>query len=168
MPLIATSTRTNQVRPRAQAPPVPATCPRQTEARYLDALRADPRIGAAPDLGDAALYRLHRWRQRPACSRRTASTACCPTSGARLPLEADAEITLEANPGTFETDRFKAFHQAGINRLSIGVQSFDDAKLRALGRVHNRAQAIAAVEEAQRNFETFNLDLMYAPAGPVG
>ena len=63
---------------------------------------------------------------------------------ARLPLEADAEITLEANPGTFEKDRFKAFRQAGVNRLSIGVQSFDDTKLKALGRVHNREQAMAA------------------------
>ena len=84
---------------------------------------------------------------------------------ARLPLEAACEITLEANPGTFERDRFKAFREAGVTRLSIGVQSFDDAKLKALGRVHDRAQALAAVEEAQRHFETFNLDLMYALPG---
>jgi putative oxygen-independent coproporphyrinogen III oxidase len=84
---------------------------------------------------------------------------------ARLPLEPQCEITLEANPGTFEKDRFKAFRQAGVNRLSIGVQSFDDAKLKALGRVHDRAQAIAAIEEAQRCFDTFNLDLMYALPG---
>jgi oxygen-independent coproporphyrinogen-3 oxidase len=82
-----------------------------------------------------------------------------------LPLAADCEITMEANPGTFEKDRFRAFAQAGVNRLSIGVQSFDDAHLRALGRVHDRAQAIAAAEEAARSFETFNLDLMYALPG---
>jgi putative oxygen-independent coproporphyrinogen III oxidase len=80
-------------------------------------------------------------------------------------LDADAEITLEANPGTFEKDRFKAFRQAGVTRLSIGVQSFNDAHLKALGRVHDRAQAMAAVEEAARSFDTFNLDLMYALPG---
>lgn len=84
---------------------------------------------------------------------------------ARLPLAADAEITLEANPGTFERDRFAAFAQAGVNRLSIGVQSFDDAKLRALGRVHDAAQAHAAVDEASRHVRTFNIDLMFGLPG---
>ena len=84
---------------------------------------------------------------------------------ARLPLEAEAEITLEANPGTFEKDRFKAFRAAGVTRLSIGVQSFNDVHLKALGRVHNRDQAMAAVAEAQQAFETFNLDSMYALPG---
>ena len=84
---------------------------------------------------------------------------------ARLRLEADCEITLEANPGTFEKNRFKAFRSAGVTRLSIGVQSFNDAHLKALGRVHDRAQAMAAVEEAAIAFETFNLDIMYALPG---
>jgi len=84
---------------------------------------------------------------------------------ARLRLEADCEITLEANPGTFEKNRFKAFRSAGVTRLSIGVQSFNDAHLKALGRVHDRAQAMAAVEEAAMAFETFNLDIMYALPG---
>ena len=84
---------------------------------------------------------------------------------ARLKLNADCEITLEANPGTFEKDRFKAFRSAGVNRLSIGVQSFNDQHLKALGRVHDRAQAIAAVEEAAHSFDTFNLDIMYALPG---
>ncbi|WP_342130704.1 radical SAM family heme chaperone HemW [Hydrogenophaga sp. OTU3427] len=84
---------------------------------------------------------------------------------ARVKLEADAEITLEANPGTFETDRFKAFRQAGVTRLSVGVQSFDDRFLKALGRVHDGAQARAALNEAAQHFETFNLDLMYALPG---
>ena len=84
---------------------------------------------------------------------------------ARLRLSADCEITLEANPGTFEKDRFKAFRQAGITRLSIGVQSFNDVHLKALGRVHDRAQAMAAVNEAAQVFDTFNLDLMYALPG---
>jgi putative oxygen-independent coproporphyrinogen III oxidase len=84
---------------------------------------------------------------------------------ARLPIEPGCEITLEANPGTFERDRFRAFRAAGITRLSIGVQSFDDASLVALGRVHDGAQARAAIEEAKLAFETFNLDLMYALPG---
>ena len=84
---------------------------------------------------------------------------------ARLRLAPDAEITMEANPGTFEKDRFKAFRQAGITRLSVGVQSFDDQHLKALGRVHDRDQALAAVTEAAQVFDTFNLDLMYALPG---
>ncbi len=84
---------------------------------------------------------------------------------ARLKLDADCEITLEANPGTFEKDRFRAFRSAGVTRLSVGVQSFNDAHLKALGRVHDRAQAFAAVEEASKAFDTFNLDLMYALPG---
>jgi len=84
---------------------------------------------------------------------------------ARLKLAADAEITLEANPGTFEINRFKAFRAAGVTRLSVGVQSFNDAYLQTLGRVHNRAQALSALEEAALNFDTFNLDLMYALPG---
>ncbi|MDO5692535.1 MAG: radical SAM family heme chaperone HemW [Pseudomonadota bacterium] len=84
---------------------------------------------------------------------------------ARLPLEPACEITLEANPGTFERERFAAFRAAGVTRLSIGVQSFDDRLLQAIGRVHDGAQARAAVEEAARAFDTFNLDLMYALPG---
>jgi oxygen-independent coproporphyrinogen-3 oxidase len=84
---------------------------------------------------------------------------------ARLQLSAGCEITLEANPGTFEKDRFRAFRGAGVTRLSVGVQSFNDGFLKTLGRVHDRAQAIAAVEEAQASFDTFNLDLMYALPG---
>ena len=84
---------------------------------------------------------------------------------ARLPLQPDCEVTLEANPGTFERERFAAFAQAGVTRLSVGVQSFDDAALQALGRVHTADQARAALEEAARTFGTFNLDLMYALPG---
>jgi oxygen-independent coproporphyrinogen-3 oxidase len=84
---------------------------------------------------------------------------------ARLRLEAACEITLEANPGTFEIDRFKAFRQAGVTRLSVGVQSFNDRHLKALGRVHERSQALAAIEEAAQAFDTFNLDIMYALPG---
>jgi oxygen-independent coproporphyrinogen-3 oxidase len=82
-----------------------------------------------------------------------------------LPLEPGCEVTLEANPGTFERERFRAFAQAGVNRLSIGVQSFDDEMLRRIGRVHDGRQARAAVQEASETFERFNIDLMYALPG---
>ncbi|RZJ09548.1 MAG: oxygen-independent coproporphyrinogen III oxidase-like protein [Rubrivivax sp.] len=84
---------------------------------------------------------------------------------ARLPLEPGCEITLEANPGTFERERFKGFRGAGVTRLSVGVQSFDDAQLKTLGRVHSATQAREALAEAAEAFDTFNLDLMYALPG---
>ena len=77
-----------------------------------------------------------------------------------LPLSPQAEITLEANPGTVDAQRFSAFRDAGITRLSLGIQSFNDVSLQVLGRIHDRQQAIAAIEAAARYFETFNLDLM--------
>ena len=79
-----------------------------------------------------------------------------------LPLELDAEITMEANPGTFEAERFKSYRESGINRLSIGIQSFNPAHLEALGRIHDGNEARRAVEIAQNTFDNFNLDLMYA------
>jgi putative oxygen-independent coproporphyrinogen III oxidase len=83
-----------------------------------------------------------------------------------LTFAADAEITLEANPGTVEAGRFSGYRAAGVNRLSMGIQSLDDAKLAALGRIHGRAEALAAVQAAHRaGFDNFNLDLMYALPG---
>ncbi len=72
------------------------------------------------------------------------------------------EITLEANPGTFEQEKFNAFKQAGVNRLSIGIQSFNDTHLKTLGRIHDKQQALSAIETAQKaGFENINLDLMF-------
>jgi oxygen-independent coproporphyrinogen-3 oxidase len=79
-----------------------------------------------------------------------------------LPLDGAAEITMEANPGTFESDKFKSYRESGINRLSIGIQSFNPAHLQALGRIHDGDEARRAVDIAHRHFENFNLDLMYA------
>jgi oxygen-independent coproporphyrinogen-3 oxidase len=79
-----------------------------------------------------------------------------------LPLELGAEITMEANPGTFEAEKFRSFRDSGINRLSIGIQSFNPAHLQALGRIHDGREALKAVEIAQSTFDNFNLDLMYA------
>ncbi|WP_090632982.1 radical SAM family heme chaperone HemW [Nitrosomonas marina] len=82
-----------------------------------------------------------------------------------LPLEPGAEVTLEANPGTFEAEKFAAYRDAGINRLSIGIQSFNSDHLRSLGRIHDGQDAIKAIEMAQKNFDNINLDLMYALPG---
>ncbi len=84
----------------------------------------------------------------------------------RIPFAPDIEVTLEANPGTFETERFRGFRQAGINRLSIGIQSFDPAFLNALGRVHNDSEArLAAAQVREAGFDNFNLDLMFGLPG---
>lgn len=84
----------------------------------------------------------------------------------RLPVAPDAEITLEANPGTFEQDKFSGFRAAGINRLSIGVQSFADTSLKQLDRVHNGVEAMTAFHTArQAGFDNINLDLMFGLPG---
>jgi putative oxygen-independent coproporphyrinogen III oxidase len=80
-------------------------------------------------------------------------------------LEPYAEITLEANPGTIESGKFHGFRDVGVNRLSIGIQSFEDEKLRAIGRIHDGAEARAAAELATQTFSNFNLDLMYGLPG---
>ncbi len=80
---------------------------------------------------------------------------------ARINLEPDAEITMEANPGSVEAEKLAGFAKAGINRVSLGIQSFQDAQLKALGRIHNGAEAKRAVQIALNNFKSVNLDLMY-------
>ena len=77
-------------------------------------------------------------------------------------LTSEIEITLEANPGTVDSQRFHDYRQAGVNRLSIGIQSFNDEQLKRLGRIHNRAQAWQAIEIAHQSFDNFNLDVMYS------
>jgi len=84
---------------------------------------------------------------------------------ARLPLEPGAEITLEANPGTVEAARFRGFRDAGVNRISIGVQSFDERMLKALGRIHTGGEAKRAIEAALASFDRVNADLMYGLPG---
>ena len=80
---------------------------------------------------------------------------------ARVHLEPDCEITMEANPGSVEAEKFAAFAKSGINRISLGIQSFQDAQLKALGRIHNGAEAKRAIEIALEHFKSVNLDLMY-------
>jgi putative oxygen-independent coproporphyrinogen III oxidase len=131
------------------------------EARYLDALRADL-DAALPLVWGRRIVSIFFGGGTPSLISTAALERLLSDLRARLPLEPSCEITLEANPGTFEAAKFSAFRNAGINRLSIGVQSFDDRQLRRLGRIHDRGQALAAVEAAQRDYDNLNLDLMYA------
>jgi oxygen-independent coproporphyrinogen-3 oxidase len=131
------------------------------EARYLEALRRDLE-SALPLVWGRRVHSVFIGGGTPSLISATGLDRLLSDVRALLPLEADCEITLEANPGTFEAVRFAAYRSAGVTRLSIGIQSFDDAQLKRLGRVHDRAQALAAIDIARRHFETFNLDLMYA------
>jgi putative oxygen-independent coproporphyrinogen III oxidase len=134
------------------------------EQRYIDALVADLEA-ALPLVWGRPIHSVFIGGGTPSLFSPQGIDRLLSDVRARLKLEADCEITLEANPGTFERERFKAFRSAGVTRLSVGVQSFNDAHLKALGRVHDSAQAMAAVEEAAQAFETFNIDLMYALPG---
>jgi oxygen-independent coproporphyrinogen-3 oxidase len=134
------------------------------EQRYIDALVADLEA-ALPLVWGRTVHSIFIGGGTPSLFSPGGIDRLLSDIRARLRVEADCEITLEANPGTFEKERFRAFRAAGVTRLSIGVQSFDDGHLKALGRVHDRAQALAAVQEAAQAFETFNLDIMYALPG---
>lgn len=132
--------------------------------RYLDALCADLEA-ALPYVWGRRVHSVFIGGGTPSLFAPSQVERLLSDLRSRLPMEPGCEITLEANPGTFETERFHGYRAAGVNRLSVGVQSFDDAKLVALGRVHDAAQARAAVAEARAAFDTFNIDLMYALPG---
>ena len=135
-----------------------------TQSRYLDALRCDLEA-ALPFIWGRRIHSLFIGGGTPSLFAPASIDQLIADIRARLPLEPGCEITLEANPGTFERDRFHGYRAAGVTRLSVGVQSFDDAKLAALGRVHDGAQARAALTEAREAFDTYNCDLMYALPG---
>lgn len=134
------------------------------EQRYLDAVIADL-DAALPQVWGRPVISVFIGGGTPSLFSPEGIDRLLAAIRARLPLEPGCEITLEANPGTFERERFKAFRAAGVTRLSIGVQSFDDGMLKQLGRVHDGAQARAAITEAREAFDTFNIDLMYALPG---
>src|SRR5678816_1636800 len=116
-----------------------------------------------------ALYVHIPWcvRKCPYCDFNSHERSGALPSGvrARLPLEPGAEVTLEANPGTVEAARFRGFRDAGVNRISIGVQSFDDRMLARLGRIHSAGEARKAIDAALASFERVNVDLMYGLPG---
>ncbi len=143
---------------------VPGGTSEMPEQRYIDALIADLE-SSLPLIWGRTVHSIFIGGGTPSLFSPQAIDRLLGDIRARLKLTPDCEITLEANPGTFEKNRFRAFRSAGVTRLSVGVQSFDDRHLKVLGRVHDRAQAIAAVEEAAQSFDTFNLDVMYALPG---
>ncbi len=147
-----------------QLPAIGKELPLETARAYLAALRADLEA-ALPLIWGRPVVSIFIGGGTPSLFAPEQIGELISDLRARLPLAPGCEITLEANPGTFETDRFRGFRAAGVTRLSIGVQSFDDAKLQLLGRVHDAAQASAAIAEAAQAFETFNIDLMYALPG---
>jgi len=129
---------------------------------YVDALIADL-AAAAVDAGTRTLKTIFFGGGTPSLFSPDQLKRLLDAVRARLPLAEDAEITLEANPGAVEHAAFKAYRAAGINRLSLGVQSLDDHKLKALGRIHTAADSRAAFAEARAaGFDNINLDLMYA------
>jgi putative oxygen-independent coproporphyrinogen III oxidase len=134
------------------------------EARYVDALIADIE-SAVPLVYGRKVQTVFFGGGTPSLFSPESLDRFLSAARAILPMEADAEITLEANPGTFEQSKFAAFRAIGIDRLSIGIQSFDERFLKALGRVHDGAEAQRATEIARANFGNFNLDLMYGLPG---
>ena len=134
------------------------------EQRYVDAIVADLEA-ALPLVWGRPVHSIFIGGGTPSLFAPATIDRLLSDIRARLPLEADCEITMEANPGTFEKDRFRDYRGAGVTRLSVGVQSFNDTHLKSLGRVHDSAQALAAVAEAAQAFDTFNLDIMYALPG---
>jgi oxygen-independent coproporphyrinogen-3 oxidase len=131
------------------------------QARYVDALVADLEF-ALPSIWGRKVDTVFIGGGTPSLFAAESIDRLLAAVRARVPLAPDAEITLEANPGTFERARFAGFRDAGINRLSLGVQSFNPRHLAMLGRVHDADEARAAAEAALALFDNVNLDLMYA------
>jgi putative oxygen-independent coproporphyrinogen III oxidase len=134
------------------------------EAAYIDALLGDLE-SALPGIWGRRIASVFIGGGTPSLLSASAMERLLSGVRAALPLHPYAEVTLEANPGTFEAEKFKAFRELGINRLSLGVQSFDPGKLAALGRVHTADEARSAIEFARCSFDNFNIDLMYALPG---
>ena len=134
------------------------------EQAYVDALIADLQASLAGVWG-RRVHAVFLGGGTPSLFSAGAIDRLITTIRTLLPVEADAEITMEANPGTFEAVKFRGFRDAGVNRLSVGIQSFDDAMLKAIGRVHDAGEARRAAGMALETFENVNLDLMYALPG---
>jgi oxygen-independent coproporphyrinogen-3 oxidase len=134
------------------------------EKAYVDAVIADLEA-AVPGVWGRRVHAIFVGGGTPSLFSPEAIDRILTAARTLLPVESDAEVTLEANPGTFEQAKFRAFRDAGVNRLSVGIQSFDDARLRAIGRVHGGDEARRAARIAVETFERVNLDLMYALPG---
>lgn len=134
------------------------------EARYIDALIRDLEL-SLPLIWGRRIHTIFFGGGTPSLLSPNGFARLMSEIRSRSGLEADAEITLEANPGTFEANKFAAYREQGVNRLSIGIQSFNDNHLQALGRIHDGREAHKAIKIAAGLFDNFNLDLMYALPG---
>ncbi len=135
------------------------------EARYIDVLLRDL-AWETPHLGDRPIETVFLGGGTPSLFSPESIARLLAGIRERADLRADAEITLEANPGTVDQARFRGYRDAGVNRLSIGIQSFNDAHLKALGRIHGRGEALAAADAVRAaGFENHNLDLMFGLPG---
>jgi len=149
----------------SMAPPPPVNhLDAALESRYVDALISDLEQ-ALPGIWGRRVHSIFFGGGTPSLLSGGAIDTLLGAFRARLPLAADCEITLEANPGTVEVRRFREFRAAGVNRLSLGIQSFNPQHLRALGRIHDGTEARRAIEAAASSFERINLDLMYGLPG---
>jgi putative oxygen-independent coproporphyrinogen III oxidase len=131
------------------------------EQQYIDCLMSDLDY-TLPKIWGRRVYSIFFGGGTPSLFSARGIDAILAAVRARVTLDSEAEITLEANPGTFEAAKFRGFREAGVNRLSIGIQSFNAAHLQALGRVHNDDEAKRAIDMAQKNFDNINLDVMFA------
>lgn len=131
------------------------------EKEYLDALRSDLE-NALPLIWGRKIYTIFIGGGTPSLMSAAGLDRLLSDIRTLLPLDGNVEITMEANPGTFESDKFRSYRASGVNRLSIGIQSFNDRHLRALGRIHGADEARRAIDIAHSHFDNFNLDLMYA------
>ena len=131
------------------------------EDAYLDSVRADLE-SALPLVWGRKIFTVFIGGGTPSLMSARGLDRLMSDIRALLPLDGAAEITMEANPGTFEAEKFRSYRASGINRLSIGIQSFNPQHLKALGRIHDGEQARRAIEIARDSFDNFNLDLMYA------
>jgi putative oxygen-independent coproporphyrinogen III oxidase len=134
------------------------------EGEYVDALIADLE-SSLPRVWGRRLHTIFIGGGTPSLFAPQSIERLVTAIRTRLPFDPDTEITMEANPGTFERERFRGYRAAGVTRLSLGVQSFDDAMLAAIGRVHGADEARRALAAALEIFPTVNADLMYALPG---
>ncbi|HLR87655.1 MAG TPA: radical SAM family heme chaperone HemW, partial [Wenzhouxiangella sp.] len=132
------------------------------EKRYIDALLADLEL-ELPRVWQRPVVSIFIGGGTPSLFSAQSMARLLSGIAARVQLMPGAEVTMEANPGALEHDRFEAYRAAGVNRISLGVQSFDDAKLKKLGRIHGADEAEAAIAALKKaGFERFNIDLMWA------
>src|SRR6185503_499733 len=134
------------------------------EGEYVDALVADLEA-SLPDVWGRRLHTMFIGGGTPSLFAPGSIERLITAVRTCIKVDPDTEITMEANPGTFEIERFRGFRAAGVTRLSVGVQSFDDARLAAIGRVHGAGEARRALDAALGIFPRVNADLMYALPG---